>query len=53
VALTVGFPDQGKGKLFRKSEIKELEALNEQEIKEIENKFQEIFNYFSNYSTSI
>ena len=43
VALIVRFLDQGKGKLSERAKSKELETLNEEEIKEIENKYQEIF----------
>ena len=43
VALIVRFLDQGKGKLSERARLKEFEALKEEEIKDIENKYKDIF----------
>jgi Fic family protein len=43
VALLVRFLEQGKGQLSERARTKEFEALTDEEVIEIENKYQEIF----------
>jgi hypothetical protein len=43
VALLIRFLEQGKGKLSERAKTKEFQALNEQEINAIEEKYKEIF----------
>lgn len=43
VALLIRFLEQGEGKLSERAKAKEFQALNEAEVKDIELKYQEIF----------
>jgi hypothetical protein len=43
VALLVRFLEQNNGKLLKRVRTKEFEALTDQEVREIENRFHEIF----------